>query len=92
VVGVKALLDAPPEAERPVSFRFGDQTGTAAPATRSEPSATLCLPRDGHADVELTSGYAATIDGPPLGPTLGPARDVGVVLSGVEVAPTDKSC
>jgi len=45
-----------------------------------------------HADIALTADYSATIAGPPLGPTPGPPRLVGVVLSGVEVTPTDKPC
>src|SRR5262249_51525965 len=55
VFGIKALLDPPPGAKQPVSFHFGDQTGTAAPGTRSEPSTTVCLPRDGHADIKLSA-------------------------------------
>jgi hypothetical protein len=91
-VRVTALLDSPPEAKRDVSYRLGEQSGVVAPGARAQPSATVCVPRDGHADLELTSGYSAIIDGPPIGPTLGPARDVGVVLSGVVVTPTGEPC
>jgi hypothetical protein len=92
VVGVKALLDAPPEATKPVSFRLGDQTGTVAPGARAEPSTTVCLPTGGHADLGLDADRSATIAGPPVGPTTLFLRDVGVVLSGVEVTPTGKPC
>ena len=91
-VTVTGLLDSPPEAKRDVSYRLGDQSGVVAPGARAQPSATLCVPGGGHGDLELTSGYSAIIDGPPIGPTLGPARDVGVVLSGVVVTPTDEPC
>jgi hypothetical protein len=90
LVGVQALLDAPPEAAQSVSFRFGDRPGSAAPGTRSVPSTTVCLPRDGHADLELSAATSATIAGVPLGPTPGPQRDVGVALSGLVVTPTGK--
>jgi hypothetical protein len=91
-VTVTALLDSPPEATGDVSYRLGDQSGSVAPGARAQPSATLCLPGGGHADFELTAGRSATIDGPPIGPQLGPARAVGVVLSGVVVTPTDEPC
>jgi hypothetical protein len=89
---VKVLLDAPPEAQADVSFRLGGQSGTAAPGTRVSAERTVCLPAGGHADLELTTARSATIEGPPLGPTPGPPRDVGVVLSGVEVTPAGTGC
>ena len=91
-VHVTAVLDAPPEAEGPVSYRLGQQSGTLAPAARAAPEQAICVPAGGHADLELTAGRSATIAGPPLGPTGGPLRDVGVVVSGVQVTDDAGPC
>jgi hypothetical protein len=89
---VTALLDAPPEAGGAVSYRLGDAHGTVAPGQRSQAAATVCVPGDGHADLTLTAGKSASIAGPPLGPDAEPPRDVGVALSGVQVADAGRSC
>jgi hypothetical protein len=89
---VTVLLDAPPEATAPVPYRLGGQSGTIAPGARAQPTQTVCLPAGGHADVELTADRSATIDGPPLGPTRGPVREVGVVVSGVGVTNEQRAC
>jgi hypothetical protein len=89
---VTAALDAPPEASGPVAYRFGDARGTVAPGQRAQATATVCLPARGHIDLRLEAVKSATIAGPPIGPTPGPPRDVGVVLSGVQVAQGDEPC
>jgi hypothetical protein len=89
---VTALLDAPPEAGGPVSYRLGDARGTVAPGERSQATTSVCVPSGGHADLTLAAGTSARIAGPPLGPQAGPARDVGVALSGVQVAGDSRSC
>jgi hypothetical protein len=89
---VTVLLDAPPEAGGTVSYRFGAASGTVAPGERSQATASVCAPAGGHADLTLTAGKSATIAGPPLGPEAEPPRDVGVALSGVQVADDDRSC
>jgi hypothetical protein len=53
---------------------------------------TVCLPEGGHADLALDAGASAAIAGPPVGPSLGPVRKVGVVVSGVQVTPEDGPC
>ncbi len=90
---VTVLLDAPPEAGAPVSYRLGTQTGTVAPGTRVQPAQTVCLPAGGHADLPLTTGGSATIESPPLGPSpTGPVRNVGVTVSGVVVTDEQQPC
>jgi hypothetical protein len=89
---VTATIDAPPEAVGPVAYRFGDTRGSVAPGQRTQATATVCLPQRGHVDLRLTADRSATIAGPPIGPTPGPSRDVGVVLSGVQVAPGNEAC
>ncbi len=89
---VTAVLDAPPEATAPVPFRFGATRGAVAPGQRVQTTAALCLPAAGHADLMLEAAKSATIAGPPIGPEPGPARNVGVALSGVQVAETDEPC
>jgi len=91
-VRVTVLLDSPPEAAAPVGFTLGEARGTIPPGTRTEPAQTICVPGGGHADLRLTTGASATIDGPPLGPTPSPARVVGVAVSGVDVTPQDGAC
>jgi len=89
---VTALLDAPPEAGGPVPYRFGDQTGTIAPGTRGQPAQTVCIPSGGHADLTLDADGSAAIEGPPLGPTPGPVRNVGVAVSGMVVTDERRPC
>lgn len=89
---VTVLLDAPPEAGEPVSFRIGNQTGTIAPGTRAQPAQTVCIPAKGHADLTLDADRSAAIAGPPLGPNPGPVRNVGVAVSGVFVSDERKPC
>jgi hypothetical protein len=89
---VTATLDAPPEATGAVSYRLGRARGTVAPGARAQVAQAVCLPAGGHADVRLVADRSATIGGPPIGPAQGPSRDVGVALSGVQVAPADEAC
>jgi hypothetical protein len=92
VARVTTTLDAPPEATSPVSYELGDAHGTVLPGQRVQASASVCLPAAGHVDLTLAAGKSATIAGPPIGPEAGPLRDVGVALSGVQVAPGDEPC
>jgi hypothetical protein len=92
VASVTAALYAPPEATGPVPYRLGDTRGTAPPGQGAQPSASVCLPAGGHADLTLDAATSATIEGPPLGPDPEPPRAVGVALSGVQVAPGDEPC
>ncbi len=89
---VTAVLDAPPEATSPVPYRFGGARGTIAPGQRAQATASVCLPAAGYADLKLEAAKSATIAGPPVGPESGPPRNVGVALSGVQVAETDQPC
>jgi hypothetical protein len=89
---VTALLDAPPEAGGPVSYRLGNQTGTVTPGTRAQPAQTVCIPAGGHADLPLDADRSAAIPGPPLGPNPGPVRNVGVTVSGVFVSDERQPC
>jgi hypothetical protein len=89
---VTVLLYAPSEATGPVSYRLGAQSGTVAPGILAQSVQTVCLPAGGHADLELTADRSATIDGPPLGPTRGPVREVGVAVSGVGVTNEQRPC
>jgi hypothetical protein len=82
---VTVTLDSPPEASGPVAFRLGGAHGSIAPGERLATRIEVCAPTGGHADLTLVTGRAATIDGPPLGPDPGPKREVGPVLSGVEL-------
>jgi hypothetical protein len=92
VAQVTLALDAPPEATSPVSFRVGETRGTVAPGQRAQATAAVCLPQGGHADLKLEAAKSATIAGPPFGPDPEPPRNVGVALSGVQVAPGDEPC
>jgi hypothetical protein len=92
VASVTALLDAPPEASGPVTYRLGKTAGAVAPGRRAQSTVRACLRADGHVDLTLDAGTSATIEGPPLGPNPEPPRTVGVALSGVEVAPGDEPC
>jgi hypothetical protein len=89
---VTATIDAPPEATGPVSYELGDAHGTVPPGQRVQASASVCLPAAGHVDLPLAADKSATIGGPPIGPEAGPLRDVGVALSGVQVALGDEPC
>jgi hypothetical protein len=89
---VTVLLDAPPEAAAPVSYRLGNQRGTIAPGTRVQPVQTVCIPAGGHADLPLDVRGSTAIAGPPLGPQPGPVRNVGVVVSGVFVSDERQPC
>jgi dolichyl-phosphate-mannose-protein mannosyltransferase len=91
-VEVTALLDAPPEAGDTVSYGLGEARGTVAPGKRAAATARVCIPAGGHADLTLEAGKSATIAGPPIGPEAEPPRDVGVALSGVQVAEGGGSC
>lgn len=91
-VTVTALLDAPPEAGKPVSYRLGERRGTIAPGARAQPSQTVCIPAGGHADLPLDADGSTAIAGPPLGPTPGPVRNVGVAVSGVVVTDERRPC
>lgn len=84
---VDVALAAPPEATEKVAYRVGDEDGSVAPGAVATASVERCVPANGHVDVRLASGRAATIAGPPFQPTPAPPRDVGVALSGVEVTP-----
>jgi hypothetical protein len=92
VVQVTATLDAPPEAAGPVAYHLGDTRGTVPPGQRAQASASVCLPAGSHVDLTLEADKSATIAGPPLQPDPGPLRDVGVALSGVQVAEQDEPC
>jgi hypothetical protein len=92
VASVTASLYAPPETSGPVPYRLGDTRGTAPPGQGAQASASVCLPAGGHADLTLEADMSATIEGPPLEPDPAPPRDVGVQLSGVQVAPGDEPC
>jgi hypothetical protein len=92
VTSVTAALYAPPEASGPVPYRLGDTRGATPPGQGTQASASVCLPAGGHSDLTFEADMSATIEGPPLGPDPSPSRDVGVQLSGVQVAPADQAC
>ena len=91
-VKVSVSLDAPPEAQAPTAYRVGTATGTVPPGSRGTAETEVCVPAGGHADVPVSTARSATIAGPPLDPKPGPLRDVGLVLSGVQITPTGKDC
>lgn len=91
-VKVSVSLDAPPEAQAPTAFRVGTATGTVPPGSRGTAETEVCVPHDGHGDVTVTTARSATIPGPPLDPKPGPPREVGLVVSGVQLAPTGTRC
>lgn len=96
LVQVAVTLDSPPEAQAPARFRLsgraGASEGAVAPGSRSAAQAKVCVPAGSHADLTLEPGLAATIAGPPLGPRLGPLRQVGPVVSGVQTTATGTAC
>ena len=59
---------------------------------RVQPAQRVCIPRGGHVDLELSADRSAAIEGPPLAPTPGPVRDVGVAVSGVVVTDERRPC
>jgi hypothetical protein len=89
---VTVLLDAPPEASGPVSYRLGERSGTIAPGIRAQPAQPVCIPAGGHADLVLDTKGSTPIEGPPLGPQPGPVRNVGVAVSGVFVSDERQPC
>jgi hypothetical protein len=89
---VAVILDSPPEATHDVSYRVGTATGTLAPTIRAEPQTRVCVPAGGHADITLQSQRAATIGSPPIAPVPGPTRNVGLIVSGVQLSPTGNPC
>jgi hypothetical protein len=91
-VTVEALLDAPPEATATTTYHLGEATGAVAPGTRATVRTTVCISPQGHADLTLSTGRSATVDGPPIGPEAGPSRDIGLALSGVQGAPAGTPC
>jgi hypothetical protein len=84
-VDVAVTLDSPPEAQTDVLYRLSATSGSIASGTRVVAHAVTCVPQGSHADLALRAGRAATIAGPPVGPTPGPQREVGPVVSGIEL-------
>ena len=82
-----ALLDAPPEATAPPTYRLGDATGAVDPGTRATVRTTVCISPQGHADLTLETGRSATVDGRRSGPSPEPSRAIGLALSGVNPEP-----
>jgi hypothetical protein len=91
-VGISVTLDAPPEATAATSYTLATTKSSVAPGTRAVAQTQVCVPAGGHADLVIESDRTATIAGPPLGPTPGPPREVGLIVSGVQVNPTGTSC
>jgi hypothetical protein len=90
------LLDPPPEAQRPTTFRLtgkeANTAGSAEPGKRTTAEAKVCIPANGHADLALTTDKSAFTSAAPLGPFAGDRRIVGLHLSGVTAEPTDSAC
>jgi hypothetical protein len=91
-VKVAVTLDSPPEATGDVHYRVGTRSGLLAPTVRAVAKTKVCVPAGGHADVRVGSGLAGRIGAPPFGPYPGPKRNVGLIVSGVEVKPTANEC
>jgi hypothetical protein len=91
-VKVAVTLDSPPEAEGVVTYTVGTATGTLAPTIRAVAETTVCVPANRHADVPIRSQTAATINGPPFGPKPEPRREVGLIVSGVQLSSTGNAC
>jgi hypothetical protein len=91
-VKVSVTLDSPPEATGDVAYAVGTAHGTLAPTVRAVAETSLCVPEGGHADVTVRSGRAATIAGPPYGPKPEPQRQVGLIVSGVQLERTGSPC
>jgi hypothetical protein len=91
-VELAVTLDSPPEATGPVTYKVGKTRGSLAPTVRTVAKTLVCVPAGGHADVRVKSQRAARIAGPPFGPMPEPKRDVGLIVSGAEVAHTGKPC
>ena len=71
-VKLAVTLDSPPEATQSVAYTVGNTTGSLAPTSRAVAETSVCVPRGGHADVEVRSRQTAIIAGPPFGPSRGP--------------------
>jgi hypothetical protein len=84
---VTVAVDSPPEATAPVTWRLDQVRGSVSPGTQSGLQTEICVLAGGHTDLQLVADKAATILGPPLGPEPGPPREVGPVLSGVQLEP-----
>jgi len=91
-VKVAVTLDSPPEATGEVRYRIGTTSGSLAPTVRTVAETKVCVPAGGHADIPVRSERAARIGGPPFGPAPGRERTVGLIVSGVQVAPTANDC
>jgi hypothetical protein len=91
-VKVAVTLDSPPEAIGEVRYRIGTTSGSLAPTARTVAETKVCVPAGGHADIPVRSERAARIGGPPFGPKPGRKRTVGLIVSGVQVAPTGNDC
>ena len=91
-VKVAVTLDSPPEAEHVVAYEVAGTRGTLAPTIRAVPETKVCVPAGGYADVTVRSQRAARINGPPFEPKPEPARNVGLIVSGVTVSPTGNPC
>ena len=89
---VAVSLDAPPEAQAEVSYRLGAASGSVAPGERVVAKARACLPAEGHVDLALVVQRSAAIAGVPVGPEPGPAREVGLAVSGVEITRIADGC
>ena len=77
--------------QAPTSYRLGDQSGSVAPGARAQPSATVCLPAAATPTSSSPPAARRRSTGRRSGPSSGLHRDVGVVLSGVEVTPTGRT-
>ena len=77
----------------PDPYRLGEaRPGRSPPGRRATVQTTVCVSAQGHADLTLEHRSLGDVAGPPLGPEPGPSRDVGLALSGVQLAPTGKPC
>lgn len=92
LVRVQVSVDAPPEAQAAAVYRLEDKAGSVAPGSRAVAESQVCVPSGGHVDLSLVAPRSATIAGVPLGPKPGALREVGVVLSGVQLTPTGGPC
>ena len=92
IVKLAVTLDSPPEAKRSVTYQVGQTTGSLAPTNRAVAETPVCIPRGGHADVEVRSEQTAIISGPPFGPKQGPRRGIGLIVSGAVASHTGNPC
>jgi hypothetical protein len=91
-VELAVTLDSPPEAQGSVAYEVGTTTGSVAPTIRAVAKTGVCVPRGGHADVEVRSDRAAIIAGPPFEPKPEPNRNVGLIVSGATASHTGTPC